>query len=222
MTATDTPPVTTTPPFLLTLADRTTAEIVEHWPAAILPKIDPDRLRWAWRSVKPDFMSRNGFRWPYPGRWAKAAGPFGDHDGACPVDDGDGLCLATGLHGATSGDIRLGTGLVCCYLDADRLGGSGDKLRVKRAWVAEVVDTIAQLVVRSANLRSANLWGANLWGADLRGADLWGANLWGANLRGANLWGADLRGANLWGAKYTQGTLFPPGFDPVAAGMVKL
>ena len=43
-----------------------------------------------------------------------------------------------------------------------------------------------------------------------------------AYLGGANLGGANLRDAYLGGAKYTQGTLFPAGFDPKAAGAIKL
>ncbi len=36
---------------------------------------------------------------------------------------------------------------------------------------------------------------------------------------GANLEGADLTGANLKGASFNDGTRWPEGFDPVAAGV---
>ncbi len=265
--ATDAGPVTVVP-FLLTFADRTTDEIKEHWPDLLLPKLKRDRdgLKWAWRSVHPDFRSRNNYRWPYPGNWATASGPYHTlNNDPCPAAEGDGICLAHTLYGAGSGGIRLGTGLICAYLEPDVLGHDRDKLRVKRAWVAEVVDTLGQLTgdgadlsgadLSGANLRSANLSGADLYDANLRGAHLYSANLYsanlsgadlrsanlrsaslsganlrsaslsGANLRsanlsGANLSGADLYGANLYGAQYSQGTLFPAGFDAKAAGMV--
>ena len=59
-------------------------------------------------------------------------------------------------------------------------------------------------------------------GADLRDAYLRGADLRGAYLRGADLRDADLGGASLRDAVHSQLTLWPAGFDPVAAGAVKL
>ncbi len=66
----------------------------------------------------------------------------------------------------------------------------------------------------------ANLTGANLTGANLTGANLTGAYISGANLSGANLAGADLGGADLSGAVANVGTVWPNGFDPVAAGVI--
>ncbi len=76
-----------------------------------------------------------------------------------------------------------------------------------------------------ANLRYANLGYADLGSANLRYANLGYANLRYANLgyadlRYANLRSADLRYANLRSATYNQLTLWPEGFDPVAAGAV--
>ena len=96
-----------------------------------------------------------------------------------------------------------------------------------------------------ANLTNANLRGANLgfdlpWfsSASLSGAILSETNLEGANLSEANLrrreyaeitmFDANLTGANLTKAVYTgkadgrEGTRFPNGFDPQAAGMFLL
>ena len=83
-----------------------------------------------------------------------------------------------------------------------------------------------------ANLSDANLSGANLIGVDLLEVNLTGANLSGANLSvvdlsGANLTGADLSGANLTGADlmdtlYNDQTVWPKGFDPIAAGAEKV
>lgn len=74
----------------------------------------------------------------------------------------------------------------------------------------------------SADLRGADLTMANLGGARLGWADLTGANLREANLRGADLGGAKLGGANLKGAFCNDWTVWPQGFDPIAAGAVKV
>ena len=52
------------------------------------------------------------------------------------------------------------------------------------------------------------------------GADLRTALLSGASLQGADLDGADLTDANLSKAEYDQNTVWPAGFDPVAAGVI--
>jgi len=87
---------------------------------------------------------------------------------------------------------------------------------------------LADFDFTSANLIKANLSNANLSRAILRGANLTGANLSGARfknaklintrLAGADLSGADLTGAKLTGATYDAATIWPTGFDPVAAG----
>jgi hypothetical protein len=81
-----------------------------------------------------------------------------------------------------------------------------------------------------ADLSGANLGGADLTRANLKGADLTGVNLGGADLTLANLTRADLYGANLTEAKLAwadlkwaganEGTIWPEGFDPVAAGVI--
>ena len=72
-----------------------------------------------------------------------------------------------------------------------------------------------------AELRGANLINATLIGANLRGANLSRDNLGGASsLQGANLTNAVLDRANLSGALFDERTVFPAGFDPIAAGMV--
>jgi len=89
--------------------------------------------------------------------------------------------------------------------------------------------------LRSANLKGADLSYAELGKADLSGANLRGvdlgyanlneANLSGTNLRGAILIGTDLRHAKLEAADLREAdydpdtTHFPPGFDPMQAGM---
>ena len=44
-------------------------------------------------------------------------------------------------------------------------------------------------------------------------------NLAGVHVAGANLQGVNLKGANLVGAKANEDTVWPEGFDPVAAGV---
>jgi uncharacterized protein YjbI with pentapeptide repeats len=99
-------------------------------------------------------------------------------------------------------------------------------------------------ILRGARFRGAILDDARLQGADLRGADLStascrdvtfymadlrGANLSGADLRSSNLRQAQLHGANLAEAQleeanamavYDEKTVWPTGFDPVAAGAI--
>jgi Pentapeptide repeats (8 copies) len=172
----------------------------------------PRKLVGAWKSVRPDFRTRGDWRWPFPGQWAEAVGwtekakPRGygklTDDGLftlgdpCPRFEGDGVCLAKTARGAASGGIPIGTVLIVGYDLKDVLGEDTDKLRVRRAFVFEVLD--GQAEVRRAG--RADLGYANLGGADLGGADLGYANLGGADLRGADLRGADLRYANLGGA----------------------
>ena len=169
-------------------------------------------LRWGFRLNSLDFTSHGEFRWPFPGHWAEASGPFTQLPSACPSAEGDGICIAKTISGAQSGSGRFGksTGLLVAYLPADLLAEETDKLRVKRAWVADVFDPVRALTLSGADLSGAdlsgadlsgaNLSGANLSRADLSGADLSGANLSGADLSRANLSGADLSGANLSGA----------------------
>lgn len=79
-----------------------------------------------------------------------------------------------------------------------------------------------------ADLRGAHLQGTTLRGAIFRNADLRGADLGpsalggGTNLDGADLTDARLEGARLDRATFTATTVFPRGFDPARAGMVRV
>jgi Pentapeptide repeats (8 copies) len=101
---------------------------------------------------------------------------------------------------------------------------------------------------QKADLSGVDLSGLDLREADFRGADLYGTQLMdsllcradfseGANLEHANLQGADLSEANLSGASldkasldgaiakgtvYDQKTIFPVGFDIIAAGGIEV
>lgn len=84
--------------------------------------------------------------------------------------------------------------------------------------------------LHETNLSGANLCDTNLSGADLSRAILRDAIVRKANLKDANLKYSDIRGANFKGtdvanakfrkAIYDKGTIFPKGFDPIAAGMI--
>jgi hypothetical protein len=155
--------------------------------------------QWAIRTVRPDLRSRNDYRYPFPGKVAKAAGPFSEGRDECPSHDGDGICAATTWRGMASGGVVASTLLLVAYKEKHVLGGSrsGGKLRLWRFLVVDVIDGL-DLLRKSG--KGANLYGANLSGASLRGADLDGADLYGASLRGADLDGADLSYASLCGA----------------------
>jgi hypothetical protein len=173
--------------------------------------------QWAIRTVRPDLRSRNGYRYPFPGKVAKAAGPFSTSSGECPSHDGDGICAATTWRGMASGGVVASTLLLVAYKEKHALGGSrsGGKLRLRRFLVVDVIDGLDLLRksgkgadLRGAYLSGANLSGADLSGADLRGAYLSGADLSYANLRGAYLSGAHLRGADLRGADLSGADLY--------------
>ena len=202
----------------------TTTTAATHRP--VLPILVGDRTlpdgcdTWGIRSVHADLRSSHGFRWPFPGQWAEAAGPFdATNTDGCPSGEGDGICLADTYRGMASGGTPARTLLLCAYASADVLGttASEGKHRVRRAFVVDVLDGEA---VARANLYGANLSRADLRGANLSRADLYGANLYGANLYGANLYGADLYGADLRGANASPYTVWPTGFDAAAAGVV--
>jgi hypothetical protein len=137
--------------------------------------------------------SRNNYRYPFPGKVAKAAGPFSEGRDECPSHDGDGICAATTWRGMASGGVVASTLLLVAYKEKHVLGGSrsaGGKLRLRRFLIVDVIDGL-DLLCRSG--KGANLYGANLSGANLYGANLPGANLSGAVLSGAKdcVWVAD-------------------------------
>lgn len=176
----------------------------------------PDGLCWGLRANHPDLRSRDGYRWPWPGNWTPDCDAVDESNaGSSPVRPGDGVCVALTWQGMALGGIPARTLLLVGWHPDDVLGGDASKLRVRKAFVRDVID-LRRLVdtakerirgadlggayLRGANLGGANLQDANLGGADLRGADLGVADLGGANLGGADLWGAYLDGANLGGA----------------------
>ena len=131
---------------------------------------------WGMRSVRYDFSSSRGFRWPFPGNWAEAAGPFTNRpDTGCPSKVGDGICTATTFEGMASGGVPAHVVLLTAHSMGDVLGSEPGKVRARRIYVVDVVDMPAWLRgtgAPGANLSRANLYGANLYGADLTGANL--------------------------------------------------
>ena len=187
---------------------------------------------WGMRAVHPDFRSSYGFRWPFPGQVAQAAGPFArDNTGPCPASVGDGVCTAQTAAGMASGGIPAVTVLLTAHKLADVLGFDNDKVRASQVLVVDVVDLprLCRESMTEADLCGANLYRANLYAANLRRANLYRANLYRANLewadlyradlREANLYRADLRGADLTGARSDKWTTWPDGFDADQSGV---
>jgi uncharacterized protein YjbI with pentapeptide repeats len=73
----------------------------------------------------------------------------------------------------------------------------------------------------AASMKNADLTGINFNDALLVGADLTNAVMRDADLRRTSFKDADLSGADLTGALYDDVTVWPAGFDPVAAGAIR-
>jgi len=82
----------------------------------------------------------------------------------------------------------------------------------------QIVPDLEYADLNQANLENFDFIHAVLGKANLANADLKGADLTEASLRGADLSMADLTGATLTGTRYDRNTIWPEGFDPVAAG----
>lgn len=83
-----------------------------------------------------------------------------------------------------------------------------------------VLVNLQDAILEFANLKGANLKSANFEGAGLSDAHLENADLMEANLKGVYLKGAYLNGASLTSAIYDKNTVWPEGFDPIAAGAI--
>ena len=176
------------------------------------PELPDEYDTWGWKVVRPDFRSYGGYLWPWPGGAVADPEAVPSND-PCPVRQTGGFCVALSAEGAASGGHGHETVLLLAYRQTDILAADNHKLRVRSAYVADVVDgravwrASAGADLTGANLSGANLTGANLAGAYLAGADLTRADLAGADLAGVNLAGAYLAGADLAGASLTHGQL---------------
>jgi uncharacterized protein YjbI with pentapeptide repeats len=154
------------------------------------------------RSVRPNFTSSHGFRWPFPGRYAVAPGPIDLREmRVVSPTVGNGLYVAHTWEAMASNGIPATSILLLGWNAADELARDAQKSRVRRAFVLELFSPAELLRERRdderAYLRYADLRGADLTGSNLTGADLRDAYLRGAYLRGSDLTGADLRDAYL-------------------------
>jgi uncharacterized protein YjbI with pentapeptide repeats len=104
----------------------------------------------------------------------------------------------------------VGATLNSTYFDGADLDGAD---------ISETYTKAAKL--RKASLRRTDVSEADLTGSVLSKADLFEADLSQAQLEDADFRGANLRGANLRGATFNDGTKWPSGFDPEAAGATK-
>ena len=158
--------------------------IVEREQATLPPGCDS----WGIKSVHADLRTTHDYTWPLPGNVAECDPNriVTDNDGACPDQEGDGLCVAKTWRHMASGGISARTILLVAYHSTDILGSEidGDKLRASKVHVVALIDgeRLLREAGRDANLQRANLEGANLEGANLQGADLRGANLQDADL----------------------------------------
>ncbi len=71
-----------------------------------------------------------------------------------------------------------------------------------------------------ADLRGADFSGVFIFGAWFGGAAMSGVRFRGANAYSASFAAADLTGADLTGTRFRGRTIWPDGFDPIAAGAV--
>ncbi|MCO5187380.1 MAG: pentapeptide repeat-containing protein [Anaerolineae bacterium] len=109
--------------------------------------------------------------------------------------------------------------------DFDLSGRNLDALNLNGADLINVNLQHASLVttgLQEARLIKADLSHADLSYADLSHANLVRASLEKTRLKGAILTSANLSGADLSGATYDADTKWPDGYDPAAAGAVKL
>ena len=97
---------------------------------------------WAVRTIRPDFRSSHDYRYPFPGRWAKAPGPINRAwRGNCPSDPGDGICAASNWAGMASAGVPANVLLLVAYSSSDILGtGGGDKVRLRRMFIVDIID----------------------------------------------------------------------------------
>ena len=149
--------------------------------------------RWATKATRPDFTTRGGFQWAFPGGWTED--PDDPKDGAysgdvCPREPGDGLSVAKTVRGMAAGGYSPSTVLVVGFNDSDVIAEDADTIKVKRAYTLAVWDGLN--LIRRHGTR------ANLNGADLSGADLYRA---------------DLSGADLYRVRWDSATVWPDGFD---------
>ena len=180
----------------------------------------PAGLHWGLRANHADLRSRDGYRWPWPGQWTPDCDNIDEaNTDGCPTWPGDGVCVALSWDGMAQGGIPARTLLLVGWHPDDVLGGDASKLRVRKAFVRDVIDLRRLVDAAKERIRGAYLGGADLRGADLRGANLWSADLGGADLRGANLRGADLGGAYLGGANANRYTRWPAGFNAAERGV---
>jgi hypothetical protein len=129
------------------------------------------------------------------------------------------------------GKVRVSCAVVVDVVDGQRLlkehGTSADLRSADLRWANLSSANLRSADLSSANLRWADLSSADLYSADLRLADLSSADLYSANLSSADLTLADLTladlsSADLYSARISPTTVFPAGFDAVAAGCVML
>lgn len=97
---------------------------------------------WGLKSVRADLRTSHGYRWPYPGNWARCDESQIDRHNTdpCPNKVGDGLCVGLTYYGMAGGDISARILLLVAYHSNDVLGQDSDKLRVSQTCVVDLLD----------------------------------------------------------------------------------
>ena len=116
--------------------------------------------RWAVKATRPDFRTRDGFQWAFPGGWTTDPADEGTYTTrVCPSKPGDGLSVAKTLSGMTQGGYSPSTVLVVGFAQEHVIAEDFDKLKVSQAYTLCVWDGIGLIQTRG---RGADLGGANL------------------------------------------------------------
>lgn len=139
--------------------------------ASILDRITEGRelpegtTHWALKATDFAGRTRGGFQWPDHG-WVTAPNPDPTNTDACPIREGDGICVGLSHRGIAQGGHRaLALMLVAFHENAALSPHVGvDKVRLSAAFVVERLDGERLIKDHGA--------GADLRGADLQGADL--------------------------------------------------
>ena len=127
------------------------------------------------KAVNPDFTTRGGFRWAFPGKWTRDPVDTGSYSTeVCPTGPGDGLSVAKTVSGMAQGSYRPVTVLVVGFSGADLIAEDDNKWKVRKAKTLAVVDGVG--IIRTFGSR-----------ADLAGADLSGHDKADLKARGATL-----------------------------------
>lgn len=145
------------------------------------------------------------------------------------IRDRSGKVLLTLSEEMTALDDLDLTGAMLDHVAADGLMCMGTRFEnatfrdADLYWLIAFGASFRNAVMDGCVFRGADLKEADFNGASLRNAKFLGNNLGGrTDLSGADLATAVIDGADFTGASYDLNTKFPPGFDPLDHGLLKV